>query len=295
MRHLRYPLTYNLKDDSDRNEKAKIKSELIKEITNAINMIIKDGLLDNLTQPPEPSSETPYSNKASTFFQSGETISYSGLSGDRVEQLELPDVQHLFLRIIPTLKVPPIRNSMAALELVRSGSLLPMSEGNISWSTGRNKYGAYSCSFEDRKIQNFSQLFKNRELWGIDADIIDKTKRMEWAKVDFGYFPCVDFEKTFYRTLVNYLDFAETTLKVPLPLKLIAGATDVEGYRMPPPPGMQFSGFDRFRGNVVEQHIIYDGLIESYDMDATQILLPFFKYVWEECGLNRPEKGIFGL
>jgi len=295
MRHLRHPLTYNLKGDSDQDEKSKVKFDLIKELANAINLIIQNSLLDDLIQPPEAFSETPYTNKPSTFLQPGETISHSVRFDNGFEQLILPDVQHLFLRIIPTSTISPIRNSMAALELIRSGNLMPMSGGNISWSTGRNKYGAYSCSFEDRNILRFSQLFKNGELWGIDADTIDKRKRMEWAKVDFGYFPCVDFEQIFYRTLVNYLDFAKTTLKVPLPLKLIAGATDVEGYRMPHPPGMHFGGFERFRGNIVEQHIIYDGIVESYNLDATQILLPFYEYVWEECGLNRPEKGVFGF
>jgi len=295
MRHLRHPLTYSLKDDSGQDEKSKAKSALIKELINAINLIIKNGLLDALIQSSERFPETPYTNKPSTFLQHGETISYSGHFDNGVDQLNLLDVQHLFLRIIPTSEVPPIRNTNAALELVRSGNLMPMSEGNIGCSTGRNRYGAYSCSFKDQKILNFSQLFKNGELWGIDSDSIDKGKCMKWAKVNFGYFPCVDFEQTFYRTLINYLDFSKTTLKLPLPLKLIAGATDVEGYRMPPPPGMHFGGYERFRGNVVEQHIIYDGLVDSYDIDASKILLPFFEYVWEECGLNRPNKGIFGL
>ena len=116
---------------------------------------------------------------------------------------------------------------------------------------------------------------------------------MEWSKVNFGYFPCVDFEQSFYQTLKNYLTFAKNTLNLPLPLKLIAGAIDVEGYRMTPPPGMSFGGFERFAGNVVEQHLIYKTKIENYDEDPSVILIPYFKYVWEECGLERPDKPVF--
>ena len=53
------------------------------------------------------------------------------------------------------------------------------------------------------------------------------------------------------------------TLNLPLPLKLIAGATDVEGYRMPSPPGMSFGGFERFAGNVVEQPTFCDVPIQN--------------------------------
>ena len=168
-----------------------------------------------------------------------------------------------------------------------------MSEGAISWSSGRNKYGAYSFSNEETIITHLSQLFKNKEIWGIDSFCLDKNRIMEWSNVNFGYFPCVDFEQSFYQTLKNYLIFAKNTLNLPLPLKLIAGATDVEGYRMTPPPVMSFGGFERFAGNVVEQHLIYKTKIENYDEDPSVILIPYFKYVWEECGLERPNKPVF--
>ena len=74
------------------------------------------------------------------------------------------------------------------------------------------------------------------------------------------------------------------------PLKFIAGATGVEGYRMTAPSGMDFGGFERFGGRVVEENLIYEGTIPNYELPVTSILRPFFDYVWEECGLNRPDK-----
>jgi hypothetical protein len=61
---------------------------------------------------------------------------------------------------------------------------------------------------------------------------------MQQANVDFGFFPGSYVEKIFYLTLKNYLNLAKETLKLRLPLKLIAGATDVEGYRMTAPTGI---------------------------------------------------------
>ena len=75
-------------------------------------------------------------------------------------------------------------------------------------------------------------------------------------------------------------------------MRFIVGATDVAGYRMTAPQGMDFPGYERFRGNVVKPHVIYEGLISDYDMKVTDMLRPFFELLWEECGLNRPDKEI---
>jgi len=165
-----------------------------------------------------------------------------------------------------------------------------MTDGRNPWlGYGRNKYGAYVCYEENGKIINFTQLFKSGELWGIDTRI-DKNRIMSLGGIDFGFFPCVAFEQTFVLTLNNYLKFDNEILKLPLPLKFIAGATDVMGYRMSCPPGMNFTGFVKFAGNVVDDHIIFDGIIEDYSENARTILRQFFEYVWEECGLVRPDK-----
>lgn len=152
----------------------------------------------------------------------------------------------------------------------------------------RNKYGAFVCTYDaNNMILDLIQLFKNRELWGIDAYSIVKQHCMEHAKVDFGFFPCVAFENNFIVTLDNYLKFAAETLKFALPLHFIAGASDVGGYRMTQPSGSR--GFSKFGGSVMDNHILYEGQITDYSHKETYILRPFFDYVWEECGLERPD------
>jgi hypothetical protein len=156
-----------------------------------------------------------------------------------------------------------------------------------------NKHGSYVGHLEDDKILNITQLFLTGELWGIDAYAIDKDCVMKRSKVDFGYFPCVDLEKAFIYTLANYLKFASEALKLQLPLRFIAGATDVKGYRMSSPQGFNFiSG--RFDGHVLADKIVHEGTITNYSVKASDILRPFFEYVWEECGLERPDKEVLG-
>jgi hypothetical protein len=46
-------------------------------------------------------------------------------------------------------------------------------------------------------------------------------------KDSFSYIPRGYFKVIFENTLKNYLDFVTNTLKLPLPLRFKAGATDV--------------------------------------------------------------------
>jgi hypothetical protein len=186
--------------------------------------------------------------------------------------------------------VENIRTGKFAEDLSREGTIVPMGEPLQSWSYARNRYGALACYVEDGKILNMTQLFKSGEIWGIDADSINKNNLMKYHDIKFGFFPSIGFETIFVWTLNIYLKFANEKLKLTLPLKFIAGATDVLGYRMAAPSGIFFSGLGEFGGKVVENHITFEGMIEDYSIDARSILRPFFEYVWEECGLKRPDK-----
>lgn len=211
-------------------------------------------------------------------------------SDDREQALVVPNVQRLFLRIIPSAKIDDIRSSKAVLDLVRSGNLVPMYEGHHSISYERNRHGAIVYKDDNGRVTNLTQLFKNGELWGIDAEIIDKQLLIARVDKKFGFFPS-SIERTFVFTpLTEYLRFTKEALKLSLPIWFIAGVTDVAGYRMLAPDGLTFGGYERTAGSVVENHIIDEGLITGYDMKATDILKPFFNRVWEECGLERPDK-----
>jgi len=282
MRHLRNPITYRLNEAANDEERAKVKENLVNDLFVALKTMVESGILAQSNESQKEFDGFPYTSNPSTFFQPGET--FIDPFQRNTQGLKIPDVQRLFLRLIPLRPVDNIRSSQVAMDFSRNGHLEPMSEKGVSCSYGRNKYGAFVCSYPDRILLNFTQLFKTGEIWGIDTSI-DKTKLMKFHRVKVGFFPCSSFERTFVWTLNNYLKFAHDILKLPAPLKFIAGATDVLGYKMAIPYGG--GGFD---GNVVEEHIVFEGVIEDYSKNPRTILRPFFEYVWEECGLNRPDK-----
>ena len=268
------------------DKRSKIKSELSDTLAKEIELIIKNNPIEEPATTPDIFNGMPSAAKPSTFVQPNETFLKPGQFHMSEKKVYLPDNQHCFLRLIPS--TPLTLSTKQALDLSRSGTLVPMSRGGTGGSYGRNKYGGYICHTDIDTISNITQLFKTGELWGIDTFVIDKDRLLEWGKTDFGFFPCIDLEHTFIDTLANYLKFASETLKLPLPLKFIAGATDVEGYRMTAPNGID-CGSVRFGGNVVDEHITYEGLIPDYNKKATEILRPFFNHVCEECGVVRPD------
>ncbi len=276
MRHLRMPIVYDLAEGAEREERAKVKKDLSKILASAISSIVKSIPLTKT----EPVKEIGFLEKPSTFLPLTEPVGF--LANET--PLFVPNVATMFLRIVP-MKNFVIKSSKDAYEMLKNIRLLPMGRGYFSYSTyiDRNKYGAYICTYREKQVINFTQLFLTGQLWGMDTDTIERESVIEYSKVDFPYIPSGAFEDVFNKTLTSYMSFAKDILNLPLPLKFIAGATDIEGYKMAGP-----DPYNRFQGRAFSKHIMFEGEITDYSQTTTEILRPFFNHVWEEFGLTRP-------
>ncbi|HLQ26817.1 MAG TPA: hypothetical protein VK138_13190 [Acidiferrobacterales bacterium] len=288
MRHMRYPVTYELSENANAEDYyAKAKKSLGELLFNEIKIIIESGALDGLVRPLAPIVETS-APQVSTFLTNGEPL---GTFVDKITNKELvihvPQVETLFLRIYPTNQIERLKSPTTALRLIENTALAPM--GGFGYSEigirNRNRHGAFTCSCRQDQATSLTELCLHGELFGIDTRTINKKGLMENAGVTFGFFPCSALEQVFITTLMNYLAFAESTLKWQPPLRFIAGATGVAGYRM----SGSFSGLSTFDGNVIEDPIIYSGYINDYGEKPETILRPFFNHVWDACGLVRPD------
>ena len=252
MRHLRSPITYQLLENTAQEEKTRVKAGLVKELVEAIGLILRNFS----SEAEQPSSEhvaTSFTEDPSTFLKKGESLGVIG-GGFRPErELAVPDNEHLFLRVIPQTPTQKIDSSQRVLEFLKNGQIRPFMPQVGGWDQGRNRYGAFAVNHENENVLGLTQVFCNREVWGIDASTIDKKGLMDWMKVKYGYFPCSTLEESFILALSTYLPFCRDILKLSLPLKFIAGATRVEGYTMTAPSGMHFNGIEKFGGRVVER------------------------------------------
>jgi hypothetical protein len=286
MRHLRNPIQYSLQLDHSADQKAEEKGKLIKKLITALNTILESGVLELKKQEDTyVFPETHPTISPSTFFDSDEEVGDIGRWNTGNDPLVIPETQHLFLRLIPTYPVESFRSAKAATDAVREGGLRPFVSRSSGWSPGRNKYGGFVADHNNNRINGISQLFKNKELWGIDTLSIDEERLRSWSSVDFGYIPSGAFESLYAEMLGNFLAFAKNTLLLPPPLKFVAGMTNVRGYKMALPSGF----FDKFGGEIMEDHIIYTDLVPDLEVDPATFLRPFFEYVWEELGLDRPD------
>ena len=118
-------------------------------------------------------------------------------------------------------------------------------------------------------IEGMTQLLRNRELWGISCELPERN------------LPSVAYEDAFVRALASYLKFAKEKLQLELPLKVRAGFTGIEGFRMAVRIGVA--------GETVEPDIVGEIVVEDWNTPPKEILLPFFKQVWEAFGLERPD------
>lgn len=289
MRHLRNPITYKLPENAGKEEKTRVKTELVKQLGQAIRLILK-----NLPPESELSSSGHIAINStedpSNFLKKDEPL---GVIDDGIPeeiQLVVPDNEHLFLRILPQKPTQEINSTQKVLQLLKTSQIMPMPLTNQAHRLGRNKHGAFTVYHDEKKVLSLIQVFQNRELWGIDASRIDKKTHKKMSNVDFGYFPCNSIEVYFIQTLSTCLPFCKDILELPLPLKFIVGASRVEGYKMAEPGGMNFNGFGKFRGKILNEHIVYEGTITDFDSDPKVLLRPFFEKLWEECGLIRPDR-----
>ncbi len=72
MRHLRMPLTYDLKEDAAADERSRVKARLSDDLTEAIELILKHALSADSQPSSKPPTETPSTKNPSTFLEPGE-------------------------------------------------------------------------------------------------------------------------------------------------------------------------------------------------------------------------------
>ena len=84
----------------------------------------------------------------------------------------------------------------------------------------------------------------------------------------------------------NYLEAARDHIELTPPLILKIGMTQVGGYEL----AVDARWFmEPFSGRIFEPSFEQEVLVDSYDQTADEILLPFFRMMYDMAGVVRPE------
>ena len=104
-----------------------------------------------------------------------------------------------------------------------------------AWGFDRNVFGAIVFAHpEDGKLYQFTQLFLSREIWGVDAHILNADRIRAWLQShvrddSLRYIANGYIEEFFVKALRNYISFAQSHLQLPPPLKIEAGLVGIRG------------------------------------------------------------------
>jgi hypothetical protein len=186
----------------------------------------------------------------------------------------------------PSSAVPPINSELEARSLAANGNLQPM--GRVShYGVDRNIFGAIALEPpEDGKLYHFTQLFLSREIWGVDAMVLNanhiREQQIDWGRENpnLKYISHIYIEDYFVRALQNYLIFAQSHLQLSVPLRIEAGMVGIKDYPITRKDGLM-------AGKSLQDVIQWQAELSSYEKPAWETLAPFFDRIWNNCGIQR--------
>ncbi len=295
MRHKRRPILYCASDDLSVDGRRRVRGELAKELEAALRTAQASGLFQSQDISIPVHQPTPAKDEyGGSFLDQDEALGIARQHRlpEETDELTLRDGALIYMRLWPKLPRPKIYTNTEVYNAVINAQLRPMcSRNSDGWSHGRNRHGAFSLyTFNEPQNEaiGVTQLFKTGEIWGIDTYYLNIPARKDTVGND-KYIPTGPVETDLLFTLTNYRDAARDHLELTPPLELRVGMTQVEGYEL----AVDTRWFmDRFSGRIFEPAFEQASLIESYDAKADEILLPFFRLMYDMAGKVRPEPSI---
>lgn len=276
LRHLLWPIIYHLADSAAADREQQFE-RLVGSLVERIALIVSNEYSPVVTVEKFV-PQKPTGNPA-IFFEAG-----TDLVGDRSGTFAVPDGGKAYLRLYPSMDVPRIGSEYEAKEAAVKGNLAPFGNYRTGYGYDRNLFGAIVFEATDGKLFHFSQLFLSREIWGVDARVVNEhylhERQKEFGHPAWSHIASDYIEDYFVKALANYLNFSQEHLRVPPPLRVEAGLTGIKGFSLAVP--------GHFGGKSLRESITWQGEIGSYDLAAWDILAPFFDNLWATCAVQRP-------
>lgn len=269
LRHKAGPIMYELDPGADKERRNRVQIELTKNLKVAI----RECLQQVADEPSAAHVEVPQVSNVAQYFQDNEVLAVR----ENMDGLELSydEIPLLFLRLIPTCVLPPLGGAEIT-DLVRGIKLAPLGRTRHGGNWGRNQHGGMTYDFERPEnggLFTSSQLFENRELWGIDATAFGEND---------NYIASTYCEEVLCNGLWRYIEFATDYLQIVPPVIMEAGACRVKGFRL--------ATRDNPRaGRIVKDEIFFRQKLVSFEAaEVERALLATFEKFYDAAGIVRP-------
>lgn len=177
LRNRRHPISYTLAPDAD---KASIEEER-RKLTGILKKIIKIYLIEGGNERRKNHFEAPFIDLRGKYWENSDPLVPKDLNRNRSQEIFWKAESVIYFRCIPMTALPELS---AAEAIDFTGNLKPLLSMNGP-SRSRNKWGAisYEGTISGGGLIGATQLFKNREIWGIDATYSEHKTSTEQGEV----------------------------------------------------------------------------------------------------------------
>lgn len=226
LQHRRFPVTYHLAPDADSPTREKILKKLAKELAKILALYTtssKESVVEEL-------SSTPSTMNAATYWDKDEVLFTSSRRRQKVDYKYEQDAL-MYLRFSPNHSLPELSVTKATDFLARSGAG-PFIRAGMGFSPARNRFGPLTFPVNDEgNLQASTQLFFNREIWGVDTYILGTDKLMNREQdADFKFIPDAALEGGLEKSLEEYSKLAFDFLDYGEVANVEFGMVNCEGF-----------------------------------------------------------------
>lgn len=276
--HRRHPICYSLPPHSDQQVVKDTRVSLAKELEKAIRKVFLP------TRPVEGDPASFVTDWSSLIREQR----LPDVKGNPSFKWDHADAPKLYLRVTPTKSVGKWRPDELCSLMQREPRVTPLGrEHDIMYGT--SEYGGIAYSFVKQndgfRLMNFTQSFKYGGLWGVDVEYLQH-KIIPRNVVTL-----------LASTLEQYLVFLRYQLRMPVPLEFECGLTNVQNFSVGSISIMTspFVPFDEGQthlqlslGSSREASLTHRGIIDSYSVDAEQVLRSLGEKIDKATGLDDP-------
>ncbi|WP_051953723.1 hypothetical protein [Methylocapsa aurea] len=270
------PILYMLAPEATPLEIATEKKTLVGKLVAALS----------LYKPKEERklfAETPFTSSRAFFFNNGDILAESRSIFHEM-QYTMPHGPAFYLRVIPCTELPMPIAVDTLLQQHPSDCTFGLSRGGIPRV---NQWGVnvFDSRGDCDRIDSFTQLFRNGEIWGVNKYILEGGESEERQTIS-----SFSMEHTFHQTLPKYLTFMKDVMKCEPPYTVEAGIVGVKGRAL-----MIMQHRTTSSGNMYEDVVWLRLILNTASADTwDKFLLTFFEKVFSQTGKVRPD-GLYGF
>ncbi|NOX65648.1 MAG: hypothetical protein GXO85_07575 [Chlorobi bacterium] len=275
LKHRRWPVRFEISPESDKNQRNKVKSKLVKELSAILKLYLENR------KPVRKYDPIPVTLNPASYWQENEYIVQRTRNDDRDEDINLGYSKNqplIYLRLWPDELLPDLSGKDFSNHKI--SIIEPLLGRAGGYSSCRNKYGSITYSGENSgQLISTTQLFKNREIWGVEAFILHSREGR-----DFDFVPTAAFETGLIRSLNAYLNAAYERLGYTHNVHVEAGLVNVEGFKL----AMPNDYWERFWGPIFEDITVNFTVNKNDPESVNNGLLKVFEAVFDSAGSERP-------